>query len=80
MVFLSSSFFAVKARSAEEAGGVECNPSGRWGREVRREIRERSDRVPKLSGEPAAQPLARSENDQMMPKASRQNASAAGAG
>jgi hypothetical protein len=35
-------------------------PEGRRGREFRGEIRERSDRVPKISAEPVAEPLARS--------------------
>lgn len=35
-------------------------PEGRRRREFRREIREGSDRVPEVSGEPVAQPLERS--------------------
>src|SRR5690606_39860787 len=46
----------TKCHSGREDG---VQPVGRRGREVRREIRERSDRVPKFAAEPAAQPLAR---------------------
>lgn len=47
-------------------------PEGRRGREFRRDVRERSDRVPKISAEPAAQPLARRRGARTMPQASRQ--------
>ena len=43
--------------TAKRPEGV-VQPEGRRGRESRREIRERSDRVPRILEEPAAQRLA----------------------
>jgi hypothetical protein len=51
ILFLSFSFivFRVMARTVEKNGRVQCNPEGAGRRAVRRQIRERSDRVPELS-------------------------------
>jgi hypothetical protein len=66
-------FFAVKAMKSplERTPVVQPRRGGR-GREFRRGIRERSDRVPEVSEETTAKPFARRVTERMLPKASRQ--------